>query len=217
MRRNKIKLLLVDDHPIVREGIRSRLAMLDYLEIVGEASGGKEAVSKARALSPDIVLMDISLPGISGVAATKLLRKAAPRARVLVLTAYNKREYVTEVMRAGARGYLLKDGSPDDLIRAIEAVNDGKTYFSSAVFQAVARDDAGTASERGKPAALSANELRVLALIAEGATSKDVARQMGVGLRTVETYRERMMRKLDIHSVAGLTKFALSAGIIRLE
>ncbi|MBU6402436.1 MAG: response regulator transcription factor, partial [Verrucomicrobia bacterium] len=210
---NRIRILLVDDHPIVREGLRARLAPVEALEIVGEAANAREAIRKAKILAPDLVLMDISLPGLSGIAATRLLRQATPHAKILVLSAYNRKEYVTEVIRAGARGYLLKDCSPQTLVRAITAVHRGRASFSAGVSNLVFDDYVARGARTPAHLALSRQEQHVLALIAQGATTKDIARRLEVSLRTIETYRQRLRRKLNLHTVAELTRFALATGL----
>jgi two-component system nitrate/nitrite response regulator NarL len=216
--RKKIRLLLVDDHPLVREGIRSSLSSHSRLEIAAEAADGREAVAKAREVTPDVVLMDINLPRLNGVEATKLLQKEAPHSKVLVLTVHNNREYVLQMVRAGARGYVLKDASPQELIRAIELVDAGEAFFSPEVARFVFNDYVST-SGRTKPQAedLSEREREVLALIADGHSNKAVAQQLGLSVRTVETHRGRIMKKLGVRNAAGLTKFAISQGLIMLH
>ncbi len=217
--KKKIRLLLVDDHPVVREGIRSCLASHDHLEIIGEAVDGEDAVSKTMKLAPDIVLMDINLPHVNGLEATERLRRKAPKTRVLILTVHNNKEYALQIIRSGARGYVLKDSSPQELVRAIESVIRGETFFSPDVAQFVLNDVVAKAGKGNLAAAskLSERERRVLALIAQGNSTKQISERLAIRSRSVETYRERIMRKLDIHNVAGLTRFALAKGIINLE
>ena len=215
--KRKIRLLLVDDHPLVREGIRSCLHPHKQLEIVGEAADGREALAKAKELNPDIVLMDINLPRTNGLEATRLLRREAPQTRVLILTVHNNKEYVLQIVRAGARGYVLKDTSPGELVQAIEQVNRGEAFFSADVARFVLNDYV-TSSGRRKSGEeeLSDREREVLALIAEGYSNKSIASKLGLSVRTVETHRARIMRKLNTHSTAGLTKFAISQGMASL-
>jgi len=216
-RQKKIRLLLVDDHPLVREGIRSCLSRHKQLEIVGEAVDGREAVAKTRELKPDIVLMDINLPRMNGLEATRLLQKDSPQTKVLILTVHNNKEYVLPIVHAGARGYVLKDTSPDELVSAIEQVDRGEAFFSSDIARFVLNDYVTTS---GRPKSsedeLSDREREVLALIAEGSSNKAIAGRLGLSVRTVETHRARIMRKLNIHSTAGLTKFAINQGIASL-
>jgi two-component system nitrate/nitrite response regulator NarL len=214
-----IRLLLADDHPVVREGIRSCLSAHAHLEIVGESSDGPETVRLAGRLQPDLVLLDINMPGMSGLEITEQLKSEQPEIKVLVLTVHNRKEYVLQIVRAGAMGYILKDASPQELVRAIELVHTGETYFSAEVARFVLNE---FVARGGKPelegsSELSAREQEVLIKIAEGCSNKQTADQLGVSVRTVETHRERIMRKLEINSVAGLTKFAISKGLIQLE
>lgn len=215
----KIRILLVDDHPVVLEGIRSCLAKDKHIEIIGEASDGEEAIQKAKALHPDVVLMDISLRGMTGLDATRLLSEAVPGAKVLALTVHSDRQYVREMLQSGARGYILKDASPSELIHAIESVNSGHAFFCPGISQVVLNDYAQEVREadRSRTPELSKREQEVLVLIADGHSNREIAEQLGVSSRTVETHRERIMRKLDIHNVAELTKFAIAKGIVKLE
>lgn len=210
-----IRLLLVDDHPVVREGLRSCLARHPQLTIVGEAASGEEALRLARRLKPDLVLMDINLPGINGLAAAARLRTTTPKARVLILSVHENREYVAEVARSGARGYILKDTAPAELVRAIEAVHRGEGFFSPPVAAAMLESMGGPPVATGQPCAawLTDRERDVLALIAVGASSKRIAERLGVALSTVKTLRERLMRRLDLHTIAALTHFAMAQGL----
>lgn len=204
-----IRLLLVDDHPVVREGLRSCLAVHPGLQVIGEASSGEEALTLAARLKPDLVLMDINLPGITGLEAAARLRKIAPAARVLILSVHDGREYLGQVAQCGARGYVLKDSSPTELVRAIEAVHRGEAFFSPQV--AATMLSGLTPSDTAQ---LSVRERDVLAAIAAGARSKEIARKFDLSLSSVRTYRERLYRKLDLHSVAALTQYAVTRGLI---
>jgi two-component system nitrate/nitrite response regulator NarL len=210
-------MLLVDDHPFVREGIKSHLATQAGIEVVGEAGNGHEALQQAAHLKPDLVLMDISMPGMNGLEAISRLRKTAPSARVLVLTMHENREYIAQVFKLGARGFVRKDGSPDELVRAIRAVNAGEAFFgpgvSSVLLEEFTHGDPGKA-QPDTALVLSDREREVLARVAEGLGNKDIARRLGIGVRTVQTHREHIMRKLDIHTVAGLTRFAVAHGMV---
>ncbi len=217
--KKRIRLLLVDDHPVVRKGIRSCLESLDHIEIVGEATDGREALAKVKELSPDTVLMDIDMPNMSGLDATKAIRSDFPDTRVLILSVHTNKHYVLQIIQSGAQGYVLKDTPPEDLARAIEAVDSGQPFFSPDINQIVLNQymaEAGV-DEDGTSTALTTRERQVLAMIAEGKSNKEMANHLGVGVRTIETHRERVMNKLNIHSVAGLTKYAISNGIARLE
>jgi len=214
--KNRIKLLVVDDHPVVRRGISACLAKQEHLQIVGEAGDGREAVRKARELQPDILLMDINMPQMSGLAVTELLRRELPKIKVLILSMHGNTDYVLRILQSGARGYILKDAPPDELTRAIETVNAGEAYFSADVARvALTQYVRGTAAGGNSPQ-LTPREREVLTHIADGMSNKEIANALGVGVRTVETHRERIMRKLDIHTVAGLTKFAIAKGLISI-
>jgi two-component system nitrate/nitrite response regulator NarL len=187
------------------------------LDVVGEAVDGREAVAKTKALSPDIVLMDINLPRMNGLDATRLLHKEFPQTKVLILTVHNNKEYVLQIIQAGARGYVLKDASPEELVLAIEQVDRGEAFFSADVARFVLNDYVtGSGSSKSGAAELSDREREVLALIAEGCSNKGIASRLVLSVRTVETHRARIMQKLNIHSTAGLTKFAISHGIASL-
>jgi two-component system nitrate/nitrite response regulator NarL len=213
----KIKVLIVDDHPVVRKGLQSCLSAKDNLKIVGEASDGNDAVRKVKELQPDIVLMDISMPHMDGLAVTETLKKHSPQVKVLVLSMEGKRDAVLRIIKAGARGYVLKDAPPDELVRAIETVQGGEAFFSGPVAQIALNQYVSESDDEQPLAKLSEREREVLALIAEGKSNKEIAMHLGIGVRTIETHRERIMRKLDIHSVAGLTKFAIAHGMVSLE
>ena len=210
-----IRLLLVDDHPVVCEGLRSCFSRLPQLSVVGEAASGEEALRKVRRLKPDVVLMDINMPGMNGLTAAARMRKLAPGAKVLILSVHENREYVAEVARSGARGYILKDASPAELVRAIESVHRGEGFFSPSVAAAMLKTLGGPSVASSQPdlAWLSARERDVLALIASGASSKQISERLGVALSTVKTLRERLMRKLDLHTVAAVTHFAIAQGL----
>jgi DNA-binding NarL/FixJ family response regulator len=220
MTTSPIRVMIVDDHPLVREGIRSIVAAEDGFEIVAEAGSGEEAVEVAGRLLPDVVILDLSMPGEGGLRAVARLREVAPAARSLVLSVHDHPEYVLEAVRAGAQGYIRKDTSPAELRQAIRTVHRGEAFFSSpvarqlsaAVRQETLRGDQGEKLER-----LTDRERQVLTGIAAGSTSKIIAQQLGLSPRTVEAYRENLMRKLAIRTVAGLTRFALDNGLLSPE
>lgn len=212
-----VRVLVVDDHAVVREGIRSVLERQPGFEVVGEAASGAEALRMAVATSPDVVVLDVSMPGGSGLRAAAELRIQAPEARVLILSMYDNAEYVLEAVRAGASGYLLKDSAATDLRQAITAVHNGDSYFSAAVaaqLTAAKRGEIDRESLTGKLGLLSGREREVLAGIARGLTNKEIGTELGISHRTVETHRESLMRKIRVHTVAGLTKFALETGVV---
>jgi two-component system, NarL family, nitrate/nitrite response regulator NarL len=211
-----IRLLVADDHPVVRQGLQFCLRREARLRIVGEAVDGEEAVQKALTLGPDLVLMDLAMPRLDGLAATERLRREAPRIKVLVLSMHNNRDYILRIIQAGAHGYVSKEASPEELLHAIECVHDGETFFSPEIAQAALQHLVQTGGKKEPLAQLTDREREVLVLVAEGQSNKEIANRLGLGVRTVETHRERIMRRLDIHSVAGLTKFAIAHGLVSL-
>ena len=215
--KNVIRVLVADDHPVVRKGLRSCLADQPHLQLVGEAADGEEAARKARELLPDVALLDINMPRLDGLQVTELLRREAPKVKVLVLSIHSRPEYVHRIIQAGARGYVLKDSSPDQLVQAIERVYAGDVFFSPQVAQLALRQYVGSGGKPQPSDKLSRREREVLVQIAGGSSNKEIASRLGVSVRTIETHRERIMRKLNIHSVAGLTKFAITRGLISLD
>jgi two-component system nitrate/nitrite response regulator NarL len=212
----KVRLLLAEDHPVVRKGLIAFLAHLPHLEVVGEARDGTEALRQAKELTPDVVLMDMEMPHLDGLAVAEALRKELPHVKVLLLSTHPGARYVQRIVRSGARGYVLKDASAQDLVKAIETVAAGETYFG-ADFARLALNhlvqNGGAADDKK---ALSPREREVLVLIADGLYNKEIADRLNIGTRTVETHRESLMRKLNIHSTAGLIKFAIAHGLIIL-
>ncbi len=215
----RLRVLLADDHPLVREGIKACLNGEPGIEVVGEAANGAEAVDEARKLVPDLVLMDLNMPRLNGLEATALLRRELPQVRMLVFTIHHESHYVTQAVRAGAHGYIAKDAPPTELVAAVRRVGDGGSYFSSEAAQSFVGAHVGASGRNGRArvATLSMRELEVLKLIADGMSNKQIAARLGVGARTVETHREHIMRKLGIHSVAGITRFAIAQGLVPLE
>lgn len=206
----RIRVLLADDHPVVLRGLSASLRTYTHLEVLGEARDGLEAVNQARKLVPDVVVMDYDMPLLNGLAATETLQRKAPQVRVLILSAFGNPEYVRAAAQSGARGYLLKDSPIPNLIEAIETIHRGECYFSSGLGKAAVRP-CGPAQLGPK---LSKREQDVLTLIAEGFTTSEIAARFAIGSRTVETHRQGLMRKLDIHSVAGLTRYAVARGLV---
>jgi DNA-binding NarL/FixJ family response regulator len=214
----KIRVLLADDHSIVRQGLRALLNGEQDIEIVGEAADGRQAVQLAKTLKPNIVLMDIAMPLMSGLEATRQIAKQVPSARVLILSSYSDDEYVHQLTEAGAAGYLLKQGDFTDVIRAIREADIGNAFFSPAISRRLS-DRYRETIVRGAPAnkrsdALTSREVEVLQLIAEGGSNKEIAAELGISIKTVERHRQKLMDKLAIHDVAGLTRYAISHGLI---
>lgn len=208
---------MVDDHPVVRRGLVSCLSERSHLKVVAEAGDGEEALHKAMELRPDIVLADIHMPRMDGLALAEAVQRSLPQVRVVILSVHNKPEYVQRVMRAGARGYVLKDTAPEALVDILERVHAGELVFSPDVARIALDQMVGSRGKAVGAAQLSPRERDVLVRIAEGQTNADIARALGVSVRTVETHRERVMRKLDLHSVAALTRFAISQGLVPLD
>lgn len=211
----KIRILLADDHALVREGIRRVLEEDPEFEVVAEAADGEEAVALAREHRPDVAVVDISMPHASGFEVTARLQSEAASTRVLILSMHDDVEYVMRAVRAGARGYLLKDeAGPSQLREAVRAVHSGSSFFTSAVAARLAAGLRGDEGEQPGLDVLTARELDVLKGIAAGLSNKQIAADLGISRRTVESHRESLMRKLDIRTVAGLTRFALDAGLL---
>jgi len=210
--KKKIRILLADDHAMVRQGFRMILSAQPDMEIVGEAGNGREAVEQAERLQPDLVVMDVAMPELNGIEATRRIAASAPRARVLALSMYKDSVYVREILRAGARGFLLKDAIDRDLLAAVRAVASGEGYLSPAVSEAVLSDYRRHVSDPLD--LLSSREREVLQLIAEGKTNKDIASALKLSVYTVDAHRGRIMEKLNLHSVGELVRFAVRKGLV---
>ncbi len=213
-----IRVLIADDHAIVREGIRQVLAADDAsaFDVVGEAANGREAVALARSLKPDVVVLDLSMPELSGLDATIEIREAVPDASILVLSIHDHEEYVLQSVRAGAHGYLRKDSTPAELRHAIRTIHEGGSVFSAPAARTLStafRRDKSESEQLDRLAALTAREREVLVEIARGRTNKEIGAHFGISVRTVESHREALMRKLGIRGAAALTRFAVDCGI----
>jgi DNA-binding NarL/FixJ family response regulator len=214
---SRISVLLVEDHEVVREGLRALLDAEDDIAVVGEVEDGHSAIEAARALRPDVVVMDIAMPRLNGLEATRRILAAAPATRVLILSAHSDEEYIDRASELGAVGYILKQSSLADLAQAIRASRIGSMYVSPSVAERI-RGPGAKPSARAAPAAgtprLTVREAEVLQRIVEGKANKETARQLGISVKTVEKHRQSLMTKLDIHDVAGLTHYAISRGIV---
>ena len=214
----RITVLLAEDHMIVREGFRKMLELENDFEVVGEAQDGRAAVALAKKFRPEVVLMDIAMPLLNGLEATRQVLKAVPTTKVLMLSAHSDDAYVKNATDSGAMGFLLKQTSAHDVCRAIREVHKGKTFFSPSIsrrqdrIHPLSHDHAS--GFKKKAVQLTSREMEVLQLIAEGKANKETASELGIGIKTVEKHREHLMEKLDIHDTAGLTRYAISAGII---
>lgn len=208
----KISILLADDHSVVRQGFRRILESQADMEIVGEAANGREAIERATKLSPDVVVMDVAMPELNGIEATRRLMESSPRTRVLALSMHKDAVYVREILRAGARGYLLKDAIDADLLAAVRAVARGEGYLSPAIADAVLTDYRQHVTDPID--LLTSREREVLQLIAEGKTNKEIATDLKLSVYTVDAHRGRIMEKLNLHSTGELVRFAVRKGLI---
>lgn len=213
-----ISILLAEDHAIVREGIRNLLELESDLKVTGVAQDGRSAVALAQQLQPDVVLMDIAMPLLNGLEATRQIHRTLPGTKVIMLSAHGDDAYIAEAMKAGALGFILKQSTTEELCKAIRLVREGKMCFSAAVAKRLHRILPKPAENRcmpgeGKPD-LTSRELEVLQLIAEGKANKETADQLGISVKTVEKHRGHLMEKLGIHNTAGLTRYAMEVGVI---
>ncbi|MGH9140192.1 MAG: response regulator [Thermoanaerobaculia bacterium] len=214
-----IRVLLADDHGLLRKGVRSVLTQDPVITIVGEAGDGSEAVRLAEELGPDVVVMDVAMPGLNGLDAAAQITRKAKRIGVIVLTMYSDEEYLIRAVSAGVRGYLLKDSAEPDLIRAVKAVAVGNTFFSSAVADTLIEDYLERLQHsdvRDSYELLTDREKQVLQLLAEGKTNKDVAKILSLGLSTVESHRLNLMKKLNLHNTAELVLYAVRKKVLRV-
>jgi DNA-binding NarL/FixJ family response regulator len=214
----RITVLLAEDHTVVREGFRKILELEDDFEVVGEAEDGRQAVAMVKKLHPAVVVMDIAMPVLNGLEATRQILKAVPSTRILILTAHNDDAYVKNATESGAVGFLLKQASTRVLSEGIREVNKGHTFFGPFIAKLLPERERKSLDRAGrsKPrkGRLTSREMEVFQLIAEGKANKQIAAELGIGIKTVETHRERLMEKLNIHSIAALTRLAVAMGII---
>ena len=213
---DKIKILMVDDHALMRDGIGALLGLHDDIEIVGEASEGKEAIKKARELAPDVIIMDIAMPGMDGLEATRRIRKENPKMKVLVLTQYDTREYILSAIKAGAAGYIPKRALGSELVAAIRTVYQGNSFLYPSAAAALIEVYLHQSEEEPYDR-LTAREREILKLIAEGHTSREIADMLFISLKTVLGHRAKTMEKLDIHNRTELIKYAMRKGLISMD
>jgi DNA-binding NarL/FixJ family response regulator len=214
-----INVVLADDHTIVRDGLRALLEANPEIKVVGDASNGVQVVEQANDLEPDIVIMDISMPGLNGIDATRQILTANPEVRVIILSMLGTADHVFHALQAGARGYLLKESAGRDVMEAVLSVNAGEMYFSRPITQVMINDyvQARTGMQDDSLESLSVRENEILCLVVEGKTSAEIGRQLSLSPKTVESYRSRMMQKLGISDLAELIKFAIKHGLISLD
>ena len=214
----KITVLLAEDHTIVREGFRKMLELENDIQVVGEAQDGRQAVAMVKKLRPAVVVMDIAMPLLNGLEATRQILKVVPGTRILILSAHSDDAYVKNATESGAMGFLLKQASAHVLSKGIREVNKGNTFFGPAIAKRLYQLDGKSLDRAGRrqprKARLTSREMEVLQLIAEGKANKETAAELGISIKTVEKHREKVMSKLDVHDTAGLTRYAISAGII---
>ncbi len=215
----EVRILLADDHTIVRDGLRSLIQDQDGMTVVGEAKSGREALKLTEELVPDVVLMDIGMPGLNGVGATRRIKEEHPAIHVIALSMHSDTQFVARMLEAGASGYVLKDCAFDELADALAAVGRGNTYLSPTIAGPLVEDYLRRVEDDEDPdgTPLSPREQEVLQLLAEGLISKQIATRLGVSEKTIETHRSRLMNKLGIRSVAELTKYAIRHGLTELE
>lgn len=211
------RILIVDDHAVVREGLKMILESICDMDVIGVAGDGRDALQKAELLSPDVIIMDISMPGLNGIEATRMIRERLPAARIIILSMHYTNEHVFRAMQAGARAYILKESVGSSVVNAIHAVMRGRLYFGEGV-AAPMKMHSGTLALALSPLdSLSRRERETLQLVAEGKTNTDIAELFNISPKSVETYRSRLMQKLGINTVPALVKFALQHGVISLQ
>jgi two-component system response regulator NreC len=218
---DRIRIVLADDHELVRSGLLKLLETYKDLVVVGEAGDGFEAIERTKSLNPDVLIIDLSMPKLSGIEATKIIRKECPKVAVLVLTMHQNEEYVYQIFKSGAGGYILKDAGKDDLASAIRTVARGEKYFSSRVSEIMVsgflrktsvHDEFTPKDAQGLNVSLTKREKEVLCLIAEGLNNQEISEKLFISPRTVDTHRTNIMQKLDIHDAPNLVKFAIEHG-----
>lgn len=215
---SRLRILLADDHTVVRQGLRKILEARPQWEVVAEAADGREAVRQAEEVKPDVAIVDVAMPLLNGIEAVRQIERKAPGTKILVLSMHADEAYVTQMLRAGASGYLLKDSADVDLIQAVDAVAAGKSFFSPAIARVIADDYLRQLADRGitdRYELLSDREREIFQLIAEGKTNKEIAALLFLSPSTVDTHRSRIMEKLDVHSAAEIVLYAVRRGVIR--
>ena len=213
----KIRVMIADDHTILREGLRKLLSEEEDINVVGEAADGNEAIRRAEELKPDVILLDLAMPGLNGIATAKRLRNVVGTAKILILTVHQEEEYVYETLRAGASGYVLKDAAAPDLVDAIRKAARGEVYLSPDVSRLVVKEDGqGRGEIKTVSQELTNREREICKLLAEGHTVPEIATMIGISRKTVDVHKTRLMKKLDIHNRAELVKYAIQNKLVQL-
>lgn len=218
----EIRLLIADDHTIVRQGLTKLLEGEPGVEVVGEATDGRDAVAKAMDLMPDIVLMDLSMPGLHGLEATRQISKRLPKTRVLILSMHKNEAYVREALQAGASGFILKDSASEEVMTAIRSVSRGDSYLSPSISRVVIEDylrlnTSTTTGAKSLYETLTVREREIFQLLAEGLKNQEIAERLHVSVKTVETHRAHIMEKLNLNNIAELVKYSIEIGIVQLD
>lgn len=211
------RIYLVDDHSIMREGLKHILTTRDDLEVIGESGDGRKALTEIDSLKPDLVLLDISLPSMSGVEIARELKKYNPETSILILSRHDNEEYVEQLLKTGIHGYVLKDDAGEDLLRAVDAIRKGETYLSSRITSRLMAGFTHNKKEEGQQSifqTLTPREREVLQLVAEGLSTEQIATQLRISPRTAKVHRQNIMKKLDLHKVADLVKYAIRTGLV---
>jgi two-component system nitrate/nitrite response regulator NarL len=216
------KILIVDDHEVVRDGLRNILTSLDNISIAGEAGNGEDAVKMYSSLKPDLVIMDISMPGMNGIEATKVIKEKDPDARILILTMHDNQEYLNQIIRSGAKGFILKNTDKEELLDAVKTVAGGDNFFSKDISKLIIDNYIRTAKETEKndgykEVPLTKREIEILKLIASGYSNQEIANILYISYNTVDTHRKNIMHKLSIKNTAGLVRYAIEKGLISLN
>lgn len=216
------KILIVDDHEVVRDGLKNILTSLDNIAIAGEAGNGEDAVKMYSTLKPDIVIMDISMPGMNGIEATRVIKEKDPDARILILTMHDNQEYLNQIIRSGAKGFILKNTDKEELLEAVRTVAGGENFFSKDISKLIIDNYIRTAKETEKGDAykevpLTKREIEILKLIASGYSNQEIANILYISYNTVDTHRKNIMHKLSIKNTAGLVRYAIEKGLISLN
>jgi len=217
----KTRIILADDHKLLREGVKALLSQQSGMEVVAEADDGRTTVHLVKKLSPDVVIMDISMPDLNGIEATRQILKSSPKVKVIALSMHSDKRFILEMLNAGASGYLLKDCALDELINAIHAVVSNRSFISPSIAEVIIKEKEYrhivSKENLSVFSLLTVREREVLQFLAEGKTVKEIAYDLHLSVKTIETYRQNIMAKLDIHTIAGLTKYAIREGITSLN